>query len=166
MNRKSLHIRYMLEPRELLGVDKVDTVRFERTRYVADHPAAETMPQLRSLHVEGTGSYLDEHYDMIITCLGFLPRDPFGLATDSRGVIVNQNGLVSGEKKLYVTGWAATGPRGNITTTLQNATIVADQLLEETMDVSSDISGNERGLDNTLRDRGIKAAHAFDYSFI
>ena len=162
-DRKSLHIRYLLEPRQLFGIDKIQKLRFEGTKFSSSMSTIETPSQLQSMSVEGTNKFVEEQYDLVIPSIGYFPADSFGLETDQKGIILNQNGLVCGEKHLYVTGWAATGPHGNISKTMHHATTVADQMMRDFSERSSKIKVN-REVEDVLKERGISPMTKLLYS--
>ncbi|WP_138316624.1 FAD-dependent oxidoreductase [Rhodoluna limnophila] len=129
---RRLHLHFFSSPVEILGTDKVEGIKFERT---------ELNPDGSSVH--GTGQFVEFPVQAIYRAIGYfgseLPEVPFD---DKYGVIRNQGGRVVDEdgsqvEGLYATGWIKRGPVGLIghtksdaTETIENLVADVDQLVD------------------------------------
>lgn len=121
--QRRIVLRFCLAPREVLGDERVEGLRVERTRLV-----------LRDGRVaaEGTGELEDLPADLVVRSVGYrgreLPGVPFD---DDRGVVPNVAGRVVGEAGLYVAGWVKRGPSGVIGSNRACARETVDALLAD-----------------------------------
>ena len=97
---KRVHFTFYAKPVEILGGDKVEGIRFERTR-VEDG---------RSV---GTGETFDIACGMVVPAIGYF-SEPFpGVPFDEEnGIVVHDDGRVGGS--VYAVGWIKRGPTGVI----------------------------------------------------
>ena len=129
-NSKIWRLRYFLNPRKIIGTDKVEAVEFEETR-LKPETGLEKCSDLCGMPVINSGKHIINPYDMIVSCIGFQGSSNFNLPSDSSGVIQNVDGRVTGHPGIYVSGWAATGPKGELASTMQNSRQTADILLSD-----------------------------------
>ena len=121
---RRIHLRFYLRPAALLGTDRVEAVRLERTA-----PDA-------SGGVTGTGEYEELPAQMALRSIGYRGVELSGLPFDpARGIIPNDGGRVlrdgapsPGE---YVAGWIKRGPTGVIGTNRPDGKQTAAALLED-----------------------------------
>ncbi|WP_448811680.1 FAD-dependent oxidoreductase [Agromyces bauzanensis] len=105
---RRLHLHFLHTPIEVLGSDRVDGVRFERTRPVGDGS------------VEGTGEFVDVPVQAVYRAVGYASSPVAGLPFDDRrAVIPNEGGRVTDASGapipgVYATGWIKRGPVGLI----------------------------------------------------
>ena len=64
---------------------------------------------------------------------------------DKKGIIPNDGGRVTGEDGLYCAGWLATGPRGVIVDTMNEAYNVAQGILNDWKKNDGDSSSQKQG---------------------
>ncbi|MBN6053190.1 FAD-dependent oxidoreductase [Nonomuraea sp. RK-328] len=137
---RRLDVRFWLRPVEILGADRVEGLRLERTRLT---------PEGR---VEGTGEFETLPVGMVLRSVGYqsvpLPDVPFSMETMT---VPNEAGRV--REREYVAGWLKRGPTGVIGTNKSDATETVRTLL-------ADLAGGEHelktDLDTLLAERGVR----------
>lgn len=126
---RTVALRFMLSPIEILGSDRVTGVRFERNELVPGEDGR--------LRARGTGEFETIEAQLVFRSVGYqgtpLPGLPFD---ERRGVIPNRDGRVldeSGEplSGSYVAGWIKRGPSGVIGTNKADAMETVASLLED-----------------------------------
>lgn len=99
-NPKRVCFEFYAQPLEILGGDRVEGLRLERT-------------ELRDGRAVGTGDFFDYPCGAVISAIGYKSETLSGAPYDQRhGTIDNDNGRVA--EGLYVVGWAKRGPSGVI----------------------------------------------------
>ncbi len=137
---KRLHIRFWLRPLEVLGGERVETVRFERTRSEGER-------------LVGTGETLDIPCGTVVAAIGYRNRPLPGLRADpARGTFANRRGRIA--TRLYVVGWAKRGPSGVIGSNKPDADMVAADIVAA--GPAPEPRPGRQGLERLLRDRGIR----------
>ncbi|MEE8535036.1 MAG: hypothetical protein V3S45_03250, partial [Kiloniellales bacterium] len=114
--RKSKRVRFQFyaKPTEILGAERVESLRLERTR----------LEQGRAV---GTGEYFEIPCGLVIPAIGYRMRRLEGVGLDvSAGIVSNQDGRVA--EGLYVVGWAKRGPVGVIGTNKSDGDLAAAQI--------------------------------------
>ncbi|KAJ6610195.1 hypothetical protein B0H10DRAFT_2166100 [Mycena sp. CBHHK59/15] len=99
-------------------------------RLLLEHTAVD--PTTQRAVPAGPAPPLDTH--LVVTALGFRPEFPsFGLpAGMGLGLRADAEGTTrAGPRRVYASGWAATGARGVLAATMQNAYAVADTMLTD-----------------------------------
>ena len=125
---RRLHLHFFHSPVEVLGSDRVEGVRFERTRPVGDGSVA------------GTGEFVDVPVQAVYRAVGYASSPIAGVPFDDRArVIPNEGGRVTDGAGapiagVYATGWIKRGPVGLIGHTKGDA-------LETITNVVADASG-------------------------
>ncbi|MDO4888449.1 MAG: FAD-dependent oxidoreductase [Actinomycetaceae bacterium] len=149
---RRIHIHMLQQPVEILGTDRVEGIRMERTALRGDGS------------VEGTGQYIDYPVQAVYRAVGYasspLPGAPFD---DERRVVPNEAGRVlDGERTvagLYATGWIKRGPVGLIGSTKSDAQETIANLVADAkaglLQAAGEGSGGE-GLLRLLDERGIR----------
>ncbi|MEV1128814.1 FAD-dependent oxidoreductase [Agromyces sp. NPDC049794] len=105
---RRLHLHFLHAPVEVLGTDRVEGVRFERTRPVGDGS------------VVGTGEFVDVPVQAVYRAVGYASSPVAGVPFDAeRAVIPNDGGRVTDASGtpipgVYATGWIKRGPVGLI----------------------------------------------------
>jgi ferredoxin/flavodoxin---NADP+ reductase len=105
---RRLHLHFFHSPVEVLGADRVEGVRFERTRPVGDGSVA------------GTGEFVDVPVQAVYRAVGYASSPVEGVPFDERArVIPNEGGRVTDATGtpiagVYATGWIKRGPVGLI----------------------------------------------------
>ncbi|MFI5062172.1 MAG: pyridine nucleotide-disulfide oxidoreductase, partial [Actinomycetales bacterium] len=122
---RRLHLHFFHAPVEVVGEDRVEALRFERTTADADG------------RVAGTGVFAEYPVQAVYRAVGYYgsPVNDVPFA-ESTGTIPNVGGRVidaTGERVdgLYATGWIKRGPVGLIGHTKSDATETIENLLED-----------------------------------
>jgi adrenodoxin-NADP+ reductase len=147
---KRVHFGFFLSPVEILGENRVEGVRCERTTVDANGK------------VQGTGEMVDIPAQIVITCIGSraFPIDnlPFN---DDWGIVENEDGKVS--DRLYAVGWLKRGASGTIGTNKNDSLEVVDKLIAE-------LDGAERdgckSLDVHLSEKGVRVVSFEEWQII
>ncbi|MGA5758405.1 FAD-dependent oxidoreductase [Nonomuraea bangladeshensis] len=138
---RRLDVRFWLRPVEILGAERVEGLRLERTRL---------SPEGR---VVGTGEFETLPVGMVLRSVGYqsvpLPGVPF---SEDTMTVPNQAGRV--REREYVAGWLKRGPTGVIGTNKSDAAETVRTLL-------ADLEGRERvpataTIDTLLTQRGVR----------
>ncbi|MEV7012850.1 FAD-dependent oxidoreductase [Streptosporangium sp. NPDC051022] len=135
---RRLDIRFWMRPVEILGEDRVEALKLERTR-------------LEEGRVVGTGEFEILPVGMVLRSVGYrsvpLPGVPF---SESTMTVPNEAGRIRDRE--YVAGWLKRGPTGVIGTNKSDAAETVRTLL-------SDLAGRDpvrhAGLDALLASRGV-----------
>lgn len=147
---KRVHFGFFLSPVEILGENRVEGVRCERTTVDATGK------------VQGTEEMVDIPAQIVITCIGSraFPIDnlPFN---DDWGIVENEDGKVS--DRLYAVGWLKRGASGTIGTNKNDSLEVVDKLIAE-------LDGAERdgcnSLDVHLSEKGVSVVSFEEWQII
>lgn len=142
----TLHMAFQANPIEILGAERVEGVRFERTR-VEDGRAV------------GTGETFDVPCGLVVTAIGYQTPALDGLPIE-RGVVVNNGGKI--EDGLYVVGWAKRGPSGTVPTNRADSLSVVGEVIADLGDTAPSKAGGD-GLDALLADRGVRTTSLEDW---
>jgi NADPH-dependent glutamate synthase beta subunit-like oxidoreductase len=119
---KRVHFLFYASPVEVLGGDRVEAVRFERTR-------------IENGNAVGTGELFDIPCGLCIAAIGYMSKPVPGAPFDQRRAIVpNKDGRV--EPGLYAVGWIKRGPSGVISTNKTDGKTAAAQIREDIKDGS------------------------------
>ena len=114
---KRVHFRFFCSPVEVLGGDRVEGVRMEKTR-VEDGRAVPT------------GEIFEIPCGMVITCIGSraeaIDSVPFD---DRRGIVIHEDGRV--RDGLYAAGWVKRGAVGTIGTNKNDSLDVVEKMIAE-----------------------------------
>ncbi|GAA1703299.1 FAD-dependent oxidoreductase [Kribbella yunnanensis] len=120
-----IHIHLCHAPVEVLGTDRVEALRTEKTELQGDGTA------------RGTGVYVDTPVQAVYRAVGYLsshlPELPFdhqaGVITNDRGRVLDLDGVPL--EGMYVTGWIKRGPIGLIGHTKSDAAETITSLLAD-----------------------------------
>jgi len=135
---RRLHFIFYARPVEVLGGDRVEGLRLERTRVEGGRAV-------------GTGETFDIPCGLIVSAIGYRMPAIAGLPIDpDTGVIRNSDGRV--EKGVYTVGWARRGPTGVIGTNKSDGDIVARHIVE---DVGQGGKPGRAALEALLREHGV-----------
>ena len=114
---KRVHFRFNAVPREALGNDRVEGLRFERSR----------VEQGRAI---GTGEYETIRCGLVVIAIGYRATPIPGVPFDpDRGSIPNVDGRVA--RGLYAVGWAKRGPSGVIATNRPDGVLCSEQIIAD-----------------------------------
>lgn len=145
---KTLSLQFWAKPIEILGTDKVEGLKLERTHLVDGR-------------VEGTGETFEIEVSTIISAIGYETAPFDGLPMDGT-IVKNTDGLV--ESNVYVSGWCKHGPQGTIPTNRKESMEMA-KIAIEAFAGPSDKSG-PIGLDSLLNGRNIQISSFDDWKCI
>lgn len=125
-------------PLEILGNKKVEKVKVGITKLEGDDFLTQ-----KAVLTDQT-EILDSN--MSVTSIGYksVPADPDLPFDNPRGIVKNVNGKI--ENGLYAAGWLATGPTGVILTTMNNAFVIADSIVDD-LQKSNALSEEKPGYD-------------------
>lgn len=150
---RRIHLHMLQAPVEILGTDRVEGVRMERTELTGDGS------------VKGTGTFIDYPVQAVYRAVGYFSSPVEGLPFDDiHGVIPNIEGRViqpGGDHipGVYATGWVKRGPVGLIGSTKSDARETITHLVEDAeagkLDRIADRTDGEP-LTALLDDRGVK----------
>ena len=147
---KRVHFGFFLSPVEILGENRVEGVRCERTTVDANGKA------------KGTGEMVDIPAQLVVTCIGSraYPIDnlPFN---DDWGIVESDDGKVS--DRLYAVGWLKRGASGTIGTNKNDSLEVVDKIVAE---LNGDARDGCTAIDTHLADRGIRVVSFEDWLII
>ncbi|MEV6155970.1 FAD-dependent oxidoreductase [Nonomuraea sp. NPDC052129] len=137
---RRLDVRFWLRPVEILGTDRVEGLRLERTRLSEEG------------RVVGTGEFETIPVGMVLRSVGYQSVPLPGVPFDERSMTVpNEAGRI--REREYVAGWLKRGPTGVIGTNKSDAAETVRTLL-------SDLAGHDRlrsaPIDAVLRERGVR----------
>ena len=108
---KRAHFVFYAAPVEVLGGDKVEGLRLERTRVEGGRAV-------------GTGEFFEVKCGLVIAAIGYTSEPIDGIAfDDKRGIVANSNGRVG--DGVYAVGWVKRGPTGVIGTNKPDGQAVA-----------------------------------------
>ncbi len=137
--RKRVHFSFFSSPAEILGDDRVEGLRLERTKVVEG----------RAL---GTGEFFEIECGLVLSAIGYRGTPLDGTPFDERnGVVENADGRV--DDGLYAVGWIKRGPTGVIGSNKPDGQTAADQILADATD------GTKPGrvaLETILSKRGVR----------
>ena len=127
---KRVHFVFFASPVEILGGERAEAVRFERTRVEGGRAV-------------GTGEHFEIPCGLVVAAVGYLSMPVDGAPFDHRnGVVVNDEGRV--EPGLYAVGWIKRGPTGVIGTNKPDGRGAAEQILADLGEGGGE-SGGEGG---------------------
>jgi len=136
---KRVHFVFQAAPVAILGNDRVEGLRLERTR-VTDGRAI------------GTGDFFEIPCGGVISAIGYRSEPIEGAPfDDKRGIVPNKAGRVA--EGLYAVGWIKRGPTGTIATNRPDGKLAAEQIF-------ADCTGTKPGraaFEALLSKKGIRA---------
>jgi len=139
VKRRTIHIEFYAMPVEILGSDRVEGVRMERTR-------------VENGRTVGTGETFDVPCELLVTCIGSRAQAIDGVPfDDAKGIVRHREGRVM--PRVYAAGWLKRGSVGTIGTNRLDSYGVTDLLV-------ADFAGPSRpgpqALDALLQRRGVR----------
>jgi len=145
---KTLSLQFWAKPVEILGTDKVEGLKLERTHLIDGR-------------VEGTGETFEIEASTIISAIGYETAPIEGLPMDGT-IVKNADGLV--EDSIYVSGWCKHGPQGTIPTNRKESMEMAKIAIEAFVGPSN--KEGPVGLDRLLSQRNVQTSNFDDWKRI
>ena len=112
---RSLHLQFLLAPKEIVGTERVEGITFAINRIDGDS-------------VIDTGETHTISCSLVISAIGY-HAIPLEGVPENKGKVQNVDGRVDGN--LYVVGWAKRGPSGVIGTNKSDAADVVKLIVED-----------------------------------
>ncbi|MCH7935769.1 MAG: FAD-dependent oxidoreductase [Proteobacteria bacterium] len=136
---KRVHFEFYASPAEILGGDRVEGLRLERTR-VEDGRAV------------GTGEFFDVECGLVVAAIGYRSDPLEGAPFDEKqGIVPNDDGRV--DDRLYAVGWIKRGPSGVISTNRPDGIAVAGYIIDDCG--GGDKAGRE-AFEKILKERNVR----------
>jgi ferredoxin--NADP+ reductase len=146
---KRAHFCFFRKPVEVLGGDRVEGLRLEKTQ-VIDGRAV------------GTGEFVTLDCGLVIAAIGYRPHRLAGMTFDDRqGTVANEDGRVA--DGLYAVGWIKRGPTGVIGTNKADGTLAAAQIVA---DIEQGGKPGRPALEALLSERGVRWVSYRDWQVI
>ena len=148
--RKRVHFGFYASPVEILGANRVEALRLERTTVDAKGK------------VTGTGETFDIPCQMVVTCIGSRAFPIDDLPFNERwGIVENDEGRVS--ERLYAVGWLKRGASGTIGTNKNDSLEVVDKLVA---DLAGDARPGRAPVDALLAQRKVRVVSYPEWQII
>ena len=112
---KKLNFNFFQKPIEIIGNDKVEIIKFEKTN-------------LEDGKLKDTGEITEIKCGLVVTAIGYKPKNIPGLKI-SEGVVENNEGRI--DKGFYASGWIRRGPTGVIGTNKADGELIANLISKE-----------------------------------
>jgi ferredoxin--NADP+ reductase len=146
---KNVHFEFFANPVEVLGGDKVEGLRVERTKVEGGRAV-------------GTGEFFDIECGLVVAAIGYYSIPIEGVPFDSdNGIVVHDEGRVG--DGVYAVGWIKRGPTGVIGTNKPDGETAANQILE---DVGEGGKPGRAALSAMLKERGVRVVNYADWQQI
>lgn len=147
--RKRLHFEFFARPVEVLGGERVEGLRLERT-------------VVEGGRAVGSGDVFEVPCGLIVASIGYRARQVEGVPYDeARGLVANRQGRVA--EGLYAVGWAKRGPTGVIGSNKPDADLIAGH-------IEADCGAGGRPgrpmLEEVLEERGVSWVSFADWQAI
>jgi ferredoxin--NADP+ reductase len=150
---RRIHLRFLVRPAEVLGEERVEGVKIERTALDGTG------------NVTGTGEFETLPAQMVLRSVGYKGQGLAGLPFDERnGTIPHEAGRVIHDGKQvpgeYVAGWIKRGPTGVIGTNKSDASETITSLVADAPNLKQAPERDSHTLIKLLEDRGV---HVVDW---
>ena len=147
--KRRVHFQFYASPVEILGGDKVEGIRLEKT-------------EVRDGRAVGTGETYDIPCSIVIPAIGYQGQPLDGVPFDERnGVIQNDEGRVS--EGVYAVGWIRRGPTGVIGTNKHDGDAASRQIQE---DCTAGGKAGRAGLEELLAKKSVRWVDYSDWQKI
>ena len=144
---KKLNFNFFQKPIEIIGDEKVDSIKFEKTK-------------LEGSELRSTGEIIEINCGLVISAIGYTPKDIPGLNIND-GVVENDNGRIS--KGFYAAGWIRRGPTGVIGTNKADGELVAELANKE---FKNQIKDGRAALVKMIKSKNLKVTSFKDWEKI
>jgi ferredoxin--NADP+ reductase len=146
---KNVHFEFFANPVEVLGGDRVECLRVERTKVEGGRAV-------------GTGEFFDIECGLVVAAIGYYSIPIEGVPFDNdKGIVVHQDGRIG--DGVYAVGWIKRGPTGVIGTNKPDGDTAAQQILE---DISEGTKPGRDALASLLDERSVRVVNYADWQKI
>ncbi|SFN52210.1 ferredoxin--NADP+ reductase [Actinomadura madurae] len=151
---RHIDVRFWRAPAEILGTDRVEGLRLERTRLD------------ESGRVTGTGEFETLPVGMVLRSVGYQSVPLEGVPFDERSFVVpNEGGRITGPDgapvpREYVAGWIKRGPTGVVGTNKSDAAETVRNLLD---DLAGTETAPKHTIEELLESRGLRVVTYDDW---
>jgi len=149
---KRVHFHFYSSPVEILGGDRVEGLKLERTR-------------IEDGRTVGTGEFFEVACGLVTAAIGYrsapLEGAPFD---DRRGIVPNDAGRV--DDGLYAVGWIKRGPTGVIASNRPDGVAVAQHIAEDFGNGAKSSKPGRKSLDKLLSERNVRVVSFDDWKAI
>ncbi|SPT63226.1 MULTISPECIES: FAD-dependent oxidoreductase [Actinomadura] len=151
---RHIDVRFWRAPAEILGTDRVEGLRLERTRLD------------ESGRVTGTGEFETLPVGMVLRSVGYQSVPLEGVPFDERSFVVpNEGGRITGPDgapvpREYVAGWIKRGPTGVVGTNKSDAAETVRNLLD---DLAGAETAPKHTIEELLESRGLRVVTYDDW---
>ena len=143
----SMNFSFYSSPKEILGVDRVEGIRLEKTEVIDGRAVP-------------TGEEFEVPCGTVVTAIGYHTAPISGVSLDG-GIIKNSGGRV--DRGIYVVGWAKRGPSGTIPTNGPDSRDVVDLIASE---LESTNKAGREAINALLEKRNIRRINFEDWQLI
>ncbi|MBC3192851.1 FAD-dependent oxidoreductase [Pseudonocardia sp. C8] len=142
---RRVHLHFLARPDRVLGAERVEGLRVERTEYTGDG------------NVRGTGVFTEYPVGAVYRAVGYTGSEVAELPFDAaRGVIPHEAGRVQGMPGVYAVGWIKRGPVGLIGHTKGCALETVGSLLADAPDLPRAPRRDPAAVPELLDRRGVE----------
>jgi len=146
---KRVHFEFYAAPVEIIGGDRVEGVRFERTR-------------VEGGRATGTGEFFDIPCGLVIAAIGYRSDRIEGVPFDDKqGIVTNQDGRVA--DGLYAVGWIKRGPTGVISSNRPDGVTVAEHIHNDFAGGAKGAKPGRKALEKLLAERKARVVSFADW---
>ncbi len=147
--QKKVHFEFFANPVEVLGGDRVEGLRIERTKVEGGRAV-------------GTGEFFEIECGLVVAAIGYYSIPIEGVPFDNdKGIVIHQDGRVG--DGVYAVGWIKRGPTGVIGTNKPDGETAAQQILE---DVTEGAKPGRDALAGLLDERNVRVVNYADWQKI
>ena len=147
--QKNCHFEFFANPVEVLGGDRVEGLRVEKTKVEGGRAV-------------GTGEFFDVECGLVVAAIGYYSIPIEGVPFDSdNGIVVHDDGRVG--DGVYAVGWIKRGPTGVIGTNKPDGDTATRQILE---DVGGGTKPGRDALTAMLKERKVRVVNYTDWQEI
>lgn len=136
---KRVHFEFYAAPVEILGGEKVEALRLERTEVVDGR-------------ARGTGEFFEIETGLVLPAIGYRSLGIPGVEFDPEsGTVINDDGRIA--EGLYAAGWIKRGPTGVIGTNRPDGQAAAAHILE---DIANGSKPGREGMRAFMAEKGTR----------
>ena len=146
---KNVHFEFFANPVEVLGNDRVEGLRVEKT-------------MVKGGRALGTGEFFEIECGLVVAAIGYYSIPVKGVPFDNdNGIVKHIDGRI--DEGVYAVGWIKRGPTGVIGTNKPDGVIAAKQIIEDTKE--SEKLGRI-ALTSMLKERNVRIVNYQDWQKI